>query len=63
MDNGLRLQARLEAEAQRTLEADKYGIANAVARAAQKEKNWEKSLALERILREMTTLPSQQFRV
>ena len=43
-------------------EHDKYGIANAVTRAAQNEENWEKGLELERIGGRLITLPTDQFR-
>lgn len=43
-------------------EQDKYGIANAVTRAAQSEENWEKSLELERIGGKLVTLPSEEFK-
>lgn len=43
-------------------EADKYGIANAITRAAQKEENWEKSLELEKLGGKLITLPIQEFR-
>lgn len=43
-------------------EADKYGIANAVTRAAHKEENWEKSLELERVGGELITLPKEEFK-
>jgi hypothetical protein len=43
-------------------EQDKYGIANAVTRAAQGEENWEKSLELERIGGKLVTLPSGEFK-
>jgi len=43
-------------------EYDKYGIANAVTRAAQNEENWEKSLELERIGGRLITLPREEFR-
>ncbi len=43
-------------------EHDKYGIANAVTRAAQNEENWEKSLELERIGGKLITLPREEFR-
>jgi len=43
-------------------EHDKYGIANAVTRAAQSEENWEKTLELERIGGKLITLPREEFR-
>lgn len=43
-------------------EFDKYGIANAITRAAQKEENWEKSLELEKLGGKLITLPIQEFR-
>jgi len=43
-------------------ESDKYGIANAVTRAAQKEEGWEKSLELEKIGGRLISLPNEQFR-
>jgi hypothetical protein len=43
-------------------EADQYGIANAVTRAAQSEESWEKSLDLERVGGKLITLPKEEFR-
>ena len=43
-------------------EADMYGIANAVTRAAQVEERWEDSLELERIGGKLIALPAQEFR-
>ena len=43
-------------------ESDKYGIANAMTRAAQSEENWEKSLELERIGGKLITLPREEFK-
>jgi hypothetical protein len=43
-------------------EYDKYGIANAVTRAAQNEENWEKSLELERIGGRLITLSREEFK-
>lgn len=43
-------------------EADKYGIANAVTRAAQYEENWEKVLDMERIGGKLISLPGDEFR-
>lgn len=43
-------------------EHDKYGIANAVSRAARTEENWEKSLEMERIGGKLITLPTEEFR-
>ena len=43
-------------------EADQYGIANAVTRAAQSEENWEKSIELERVGGKLITLPREEFR-
>jgi len=43
-------------------EADMYGIANAVTRAAQVEEKWEDSLELERIGGKLISLPAQEFR-
>lgn len=43
-------------------EADMYGIANAVTRAAQTEERWEDSLELERIGGKLVALPAQDFR-
>jgi hypothetical protein len=43
-------------------EADQYGIANAVTRAAQREANWEKSLEMERIGGKLVALPKEEFR-
>ena len=43
-------------------ESDKYGIANAITRAAQSEQNWEKSLEMERIGGKLITLPREEFK-
>lgn len=43
-------------------EADKYGIANAVTRAAQGETSWDKALELERIGGGLITLSADEFR-
>ncbi len=43
-------------------ESDKYGIANAITRAAQNEQTWEKSLEMERIGGKLITLPREEFR-
>ncbi|MEW6456621.1 MAG: hypothetical protein AB1410_07925 [Acidobacteriota bacterium] len=43
-------------------EYDKYGIANALALAAQKEETWEKSVELERRGRKLVTLPLEEFK-
>jgi hypothetical protein len=43
-------------------EADQYGIANAVTRAAQSEKSWEDSVELERIGGKLIALSATQFR-
>jgi len=43
-------------------EYDKYGIANAVTRAARNEENWEKSLELERIGGKLVTLSREEFK-
>lgn len=43
-------------------EYDKYGIANAVTQAAQKEETWEKSIELERIGGRLITLPIEEFK-
>ncbi|MBM4305144.1 MAG: DUF945 domain-containing protein [Deltaproteobacteria bacterium] len=43
-------------------EADQFGIANAVTRAAQREENWEKSLELERVGGKLITLSKEEFR-
>jgi hypothetical protein len=43
-------------------EYDKYGIANAITRAAQMEENWEKSIELERIGGKLIALSNQEFR-
>jgi hypothetical protein len=43
-------------------EYDKYGIANALTRAAQNEENWEKSLELERIGGRLITLSREDFK-
>jgi len=43
-------------------EYDKYGIANAVTRAAQKEETWEKSVELERIGGNLIALPIEEFK-
>ncbi len=43
-------------------EYDKYGIANAITRAAQSEENWEKGLELERIGGKLITLPWEEFK-
>jgi hypothetical protein len=43
-------------------EYDKYGIANAVTRAAQNEENWEKSLELERIGGRLIILSREEFK-
>jgi len=43
-------------------EYDKYGIANAITRAAQVEESWEKSLELERIGGKLVALPVGEFK-
>jgi hypothetical protein len=43
-------------------EADQYGIANAVARAARSEESWEKSLELEKIGGKLITIPLEEFK-
>ncbi|MFZ6016346.1 MAG: DUF932 domain-containing protein [Nitrospirota bacterium] len=43
-------------------EYDKYGIANAITRAAQREESWEKSIELERIGGKLITIPIQEFK-
>ena len=43
-------------------EYDKYGIANALTLAAQKEETWEKSVELERIGGSLITLPVEDFK-
>jgi hypothetical protein len=43
-------------------EYDKYGIANAVTRAAQMEENWENCLELERVGGKLITLPREKFK-
>lgn len=43
-------------------EPDLYGIANAVTKAAQSEKNWEASLELEKIGGRLLALPAQEFK-
>lgn len=42
-------------------EHDKFGIANAITRAAQSEENWEKSIELERIGGKLITLSNDEF--
>jgi len=43
-------------------EYDKYGIANAITQAAQKEETWEKSIELERIGGNLISLPIEEFK-
>lgn len=43
-------------------EYDKYGIANAVIQAAQKEKTWEKSVELERVGGNLISLSIEGFK-
>ena len=43
-------------------EYDKYGIANAITRAAQAEESWERSLDLERIGGKLVALAAQEFK-
>ncbi|MFH1648449.1 MAG: DUF932 domain-containing protein [Patescibacteria group bacterium] len=43
-------------------EYDKYGIANAITRAAQMEESWEKSLELERIGGKLIAFPIEEFK-
>lgn len=43
-------------------EHDKYGIANAITLAAQKEETWEKSIELERIGGKLINLPIEEFK-
>lgn len=43
-------------------EYDKYGIANALTLAAQKEETWEKSVEMERIAGNLITLPVEDFK-
>ena len=42
-------------------EYDKYGIANAVTRAAHKGESWEKSIELERLGGRLASLPIKDF--
>ena len=43
-------------------EYDKYGVANAVTLAAQREKTWEKSIELEKVGGNIISLPAEDFR-
>jgi hypothetical protein len=43
-------------------EGDKYGIANAVTRAAKYEEGWEKCLEMERVGGKLLTLPVGEFK-
>jgi hypothetical protein len=43
-------------------EYDKYGIANAISRAAQTEDTWEASVELERLAGNLITLPYEEFK-
>jgi hypothetical protein len=43
-------------------EYDKYGIANALTLAAQKEETWEKAVEMERIAGHLITLPIEEFK-
>jgi len=43
-------------------EHDKYGIANAITLAAQKEETWEKSVELERVGGNLIALPIEEFK-
>ncbi len=43
-------------------EYDKYGIANALTLAAQREETWEKSVEMERIGGRLITLPVEEFK-
>ena len=43
-------------------EYDKYGIANAITLAAQKEETWEKSIELEKIGGCMIAIPLEKFK-
>jgi hypothetical protein len=43
-------------------EYDKYGIANAITLAAQKEETWEKSVELERVGGNLIALPIEEFK-
>jgi len=43
-------------------EADKYGIANALTLAAQKEESWEKSVEMERIAGNLIALSLEEFK-
>jgi hypothetical protein len=43
-------------------ECDKYGIANALTLAAQKEETWEKAVEMERIAGHLITLPIEEFK-
>jgi hypothetical protein len=43
-------------------ECDKYGIANALTLAAQKEESWEKAVEMERIAGHLITLPIEEFK-
>jgi len=43
-------------------EYDKFGIANAVTLAAQREKTWEKSIELEKVGGNIISLPTEDFR-
>ena len=43
-------------------EYDKYGIANAVTRAAQMEESWEGSIELEKLGGRLIALPREKFR-
>jgi hypothetical protein len=43
-------------------EYDKYGIANALTLAAQKEETWEKSVEMERIAGHLIVLPLEEFK-
>ena len=43
-------------------EYDKFGIANAVTMAAQKEESWEKSVELEKFGGHLISLPIEEFK-
>ncbi len=43
-------------------EYDKYGIANAVTRAAQMEESWEGSIELEKLGGRLIALPREKFK-
>jgi hypothetical protein len=43
-------------------EYDRYGVANAVTLAAQREESWEKSIELEKVGGNIISLPAEDFR-